>query len=425
MELVPILLLIAGLLGAALIGQRIRGTFLTGPMLVTGYGLVMGAAGLGWLAIDLSSTVARLLAEATLILVLFSDAAEIDLRQLRRHHDLPLRLLGIGLPLSILMGALLALLAFDVLSVWEALLLATMLAATDAALGQAVVTDPAVPLRIRLCLNVESGLNDGIALPLVLLFLSCASAAVAAESAGWLSFAATQLTLGPLAGVVVGFGGAKLVAASMRAGWMTESAEGIVGLGLAFGAYAGAEAWHGNGFIAAFVAGLTFANVSQHRCKFLLEFAQTEGRMLTHTAFMLVGAVMAPVALQNFDWTYVLFAVLALTVMRMLPVALALLGSGVSPVTTTFLGWFGPRGLASALFVLLILEEGDIPHRNVVYTAVLVTILLSILLHGLTAGPAARWYGAYTTAKGECAENLPVPPRPFDNELARREGEST
>ena len=408
-----ILLIVAGLTGVALVSRRIRGTLLTGPMLVTAYGLAIGAGGLGMLDMALSNEAVKLLAEATLILVLFADATAIDLRQLRRDHDLPVRLLAVGMPLSIGLGAVLAGLLFDFLTAWEALLLAAILVPTDAALGQAVVTNPAVPGRIRTGLNVESGLNDGIALPVVLVFASCASAAATADDADWLMFALRQVTLGPLAGLLVGYVGAQLIALSQRRGWMIESAEGIAGLGLAFGAFAGAELVHGNGFIAAFVAGLTFANTLRRRCNFLLEFAETEGRMLTHTTFMLVAAIMLPIALTAFDWRYLVFGMVALTLMRMLPVAIALIGTGVSRVTTVFLGWFGPRGLASALFVLLILEESVMPHRDVVFNAVMITILLSIVLHGPSAGPAAKAYGRYTAERGECAETRSVPEEPF------------
>lgn len=194
---------------------------------------------------------------------------------------------------------------------------------------------------------------------------------------------------------------------------MTENAEGIVSLALALGAFALAELVHGNGFIAAFVGGLTFGNVLRHRCSFLYEFAETEGKIFTLLTFMAFGGVMIPAAVPAVTLASVVFAVLALTLIRMLPVALSLLGTGIKPLTSAFLGWFGPRGLASVLFVLLILEEAEIAHREEVFAAVVVTVVLSVLLHGVTAGPGAAWYGARAQEMGACEETKPVADMPF------------
>ena len=320
----------------------------------------------------------------------------------------------IGHPLSIALGAAVALLLFTDLQFWEAALLAAILAPTDAALGQAVVTNRLVPVRIRQALNVESGLNDGIALPFVLIFAAFASAMHSGvDAAEWVAFGLKQVVFGPLAGVAVGYVGAKFVAACYRRQWMSESAEGMIALGLAFGAFALAEVIHGNGFIAAFVAGLTFGNTLQQKCQFLYEFAESEGQILILLTFAAFGAVMVPQAMSDITVPHVVFAVLALTVLRMLPVHLSLIGSGVKPVTSAFLGWFGPRGLASILFVLLILEEADVEHGSTLFSVVVLTVALSIVLHGATAGPAARAYGAMSDQMGESEENRSVSAEPF------------
>lgn len=308
----------------------------------------------------------------------------------------------------------LALILFSYFSIWEAALLAAILAPTDAALGQAVVVDRVVPVRIRQALNVESGLNDGIALTFVLIFAALASASQEpVDALVWLSFGLKQIAFGPAAGVVVGYTGAKLVALSHRKGWLFESAEGIIALALAFGAYALAEVFHGNGFIAAFIAGLVFGNTLAFKCKYLYEFAESEGQILILLTFMIFGVVMIPMVIPSINITYMIFAVLALTVLRMLPVSLALLGTGVKPITSLFLGWFGPRGLASILFALLILEGGNFTHQQEVFAAVVITVIVSVLLHGLTAAQFSRWYGARTNEMGDCAENMPVPEEPF------------
>ncbi|MFQ5757604.1 MAG: cation:proton antiporter [Acidiferrobacterales bacterium] len=416
---IAILAVTAAFLVFGLVSWKLKGSVVTGPMVFVIFGLAAGPAATGLVDLTITNFGLHILAEVTLILVLFSDAANIDLRQLRRNHNLPVRMLLVGMPLTIILGAATALVLFRHLTFWEVALLAAILAPTDAALGQAVVTNPVVPVRIRQTLAVESGLNDGIALPFVLIFAALASATQEASGAGhWLAFGAKQVTLGPVAGAIVGFVGAKLVALCYRAHWMTERAEGMIALALAFGAFALAELVHGNGFIAAFVAGLTFGNVLAQRCKFLYEFAEAEGQILILLTFMAFGSAMIPLALPNVTFTHVLFALLALTLLRMLPVSLSLLGTKIKPVTSIFLGWFGPRGLASVLFVLLILEQADVAHQSEVFTITIVTVVLSILLHGITAGPAARRYGARAKAMGECEENRPISEKPFEQESA-------
>lgn len=417
MNPVAVLTIAIALLAYGLVSRRIQGSILTGPMLFAAFGFAVGPDGAGLVPLRVSHEGLHLLAEITLILVLFSDAANLDLRQLRRDHNLPVRMLTIGLPLSIMLGAALALGLLAGFSIWEALLLAAILAPTDAALGQAVITNPVVPVRIRQTLNVESGLNDGIAFPFVLVFATVATMADAGQQVSdWVLFAIKQMGLGPLAGIAVGFVGAKLVAFCHRADWMSETAEGIVALALAFAAYQAAELIGGNGFISAFAAGLSFGNTLGRHCKFLFEFADAEGLFLILLTFMAFGSAMIPMALPDFNLVYLLYAVLTLTVIRMLPVSVALLGTGVSPVTSAFLGWFGPRGLASVLYVLVVLEGAEMPHKHEIFVICTLTIMLSILLHGFTAVPAARWYGRQSEAMGECEENRPVSERPWSSQ---------
>ena len=409
MHITAILAITLALIAYGLISRKIEGTILTGPILFTAFGLIAGPAGVGLITIEISNGSLHVLAEVTLILVLFSDAASINLGQLRRDHNLPVRMLLVGMPLTIVLGTGVAWLLFDGLRLWEAALLAAILAPTDAALGQAVVSNQLVPIRIRQALNVESGLNDGIALPFVLIFAAFASAMQPdTDTSAWLLFGAKQVVFGTIAGIAIGYAGGKLVARCYRTQWMSESAEGMIALGLAFGAFALAEIVHGNGFIAAFVAGLTFGNTLQHKCQYLYEFAESEGQILILLTFAAFGAAMIPQAMSMVTPLHVVFAVLGLTILRMLPVSLSLLGTGIKPITSAFLGWFGPRGLASILFVLLILEESKIAHKNLLFTVVIVTVTLSVLLHGITAGPAARWYGTLAQQAGECEENRPI-----------------
>lgn len=409
-----ILIVLLAFLAYGLLSRRLESTILTGPLLFAGFGLVIGPVGADLIPFEITSSTIHTLAEITLILVLFSDAAAIDFRQLRRDHNLPIRMLLIGMPLMIGLTGLAAFVLLPDFTIWEAVLLGAILAPTDAALGQAVITNRLVPVRIRQALNVESGLNDGIALPLVLVFAALASSAAETSAAdGFLRDAVIQLAVAPLAGIFVGVAGGKLVGYCNRRAWMSETAEGMIALALAFGAFFLAEALHGNGFIAAFVGGLAFGNTLGKKCKFLFEFAESEGQLLILTTFMVFGAIMMPIGLATISPATVLFAILALTILRMAPVSIALVRTGITATTSVFLGWFGPRGLASILFALLIIEESEVPHKQLILAATIVTVVFSILLHGISAAVAARRYGAYAQAMGDCAENMPVNADPF------------
>ncbi len=267
-----------------------------------------------------------------------------------------------------MLGAVVALPIFPGLGIWEALLLAAVLAPTDAALGQSVVSSPLLPVRIRQSLNVESGLNDGIVLPVVLLVASLAGArAEGGDLTYWLRFTGAQLVLGPMVGLAVGYLGGRIIERATASGWVNDAFERLTVLGLAGLAFAGAQAVGGNGFIAAFVAGLALGNTTHGICRCLYEFGEAEGQLLTLLVFLIFGAVMVPEAISTWDGRTLLYAVASLTVIRMLPAAMSLLGSGLRPASVAMLAWFGPRGLASILFALLIVEEEhlDVPEMPV------------------------------------------------------------
>lgn len=422
MELLSLAVITAGFLLYSLISGRLKATIITAPMVLTAFGLIVGTAGMSIVGVDTKHSAIHLVAEITLILVLFTDAARIDISRLRRDHNLPVRMLLIGLPLTIIAGTLLARLLFPSFQFWEAALLAALLAPTDAALGQAVISAKAVPVRIRQAINVESGLNDGIALPAVLLFAALASAANDVPEAGeWIRFGVLQLTLGPLIGVIVGFLGARLIDTASERAWVETSFQGIAILSLAILIYVSAELIGGNGFIAAFIGGMVFGNTIRHPCTFLFEFMETEGQLLMLITFLVFGAVLLPEGFEHISPMVLLYSVLSLTVIRMLPIALSLLGSRLRAPTVLFLGWFGPRGLASILFVLLILEEADVPHYTEILATTVVTVALSILLHGMTAAPFARVYGRLVSRMGDCEENEPVVEMPLREGLPNQE----
>jgi NhaP-type Na+/H+ or K+/H+ antiporter len=384
------------ILAFGLISGRIESSGITPPIVFVLLGLLVGQWGLRVVPSEIETPLVHMLATVTLVVVLFTDASRIDLKLLQREHNLPVRLLTIGLPLTIAVGTLVAAHLLQSISLWEAALLAAILAPTDAALGQAVVNSPSLPVRIRQTLNVESGLNDGLALPVVLIFLSLAAGQHNKESADWIWFALMQVGLGPLSGIVVGLVGGKLVMWGQRTGWMNHSFQDLSSLGLSLLAFTTAELVGGNGFIAAFCAGLTLGNTARSICTCLFEFAEAEGQLLTLLVFMVFGAIVLPEAMEHFHWLHVLYALLSLTIIRMLPVAVSMFGSQLRWVTVLFLGWFGPRGIASILYALLLLEGSSVPGKEVILSVVMTTVLLSVFVHGLTAFPGSQWYAGHT-----------------------------
>ena len=375
-------------------GPITRGS-LTPPLAFAVLGLFFSSIGFGWVKIDVGNGIVHSIAEITLILVLFTDAARINLKTLWQDHDIPMRLLLLGMPLTIVFGALLATLIFPELLIIEAIVLAIILAPTDAALGQAVVSSPSVPERIRQSLNVESGLNDGIALPALLFTVSFAIATHGAEqNTDWISFIVLQLTLGPLVGVFVGWLGARAINYAIEHEFLTREFCNIYLLSLAFIAYLAADVVGGNGFIAAFIAGVAVGNTLLHVNDQLYEFAESEGQLLNLIIFFLFGVVLLPAAWHQVSWEIIAYALLSLTLVRIIPVFVSLIGKHLHWHTKIFLGWFGPRGLASILFVLLVLEHANLTHESLLLNIVVVTVALSILLHGVSALPGVKAYAA-------------------------------
>ena len=390
----------------AMVGNRLKTTVLTAPMLFIAFGLLIAETGL--MPHHGAEETLHLVAEIALIVLLFLDAAQIDLTTLRRRHVWPVRMLAIGLPLSLLFGTLAALLFLPGWPIFAVVLVAAILAPTDAALGQAVVSNPDVPARPRRALTVESGLNDGLALPAVLLFASLAAEMSDRSNAGWLLFGLKQIVLGPLAGMVAGFVGAKVLLWAKKHHMTSETYEGVGAIALTGGSYLAATLIDGNGFIAAFVSGLCFGNVVKGQCRFIYEFTESEGQLLTWGAFFLLGLALLPEALAHLDWQVLAIVALSLFVVRPLAIWISLLGTDASPVTRLFFGWFGPRGLATALFALLVVPKIDHAYAEPVLLIAVNAVWISALLHGVTAAPGARWYAAQISAKGDCPETEPV-----------------
>lgn len=393
----------------ALVSRRIEGSFLTGPMAFTATGLALSylLSASSELGMSFSEAGVHTIAEVTLVLILAADASRISLPSLVRFRSIPMRLLLIGLPLTIGVGALVGKALLPGVLWVEAALIAAILAPTDAALGASVLAEKSVPLRVRQSLNVESGLNDGIALPAVLFFACFLNLSHQTGETNWLLFLALQLTLGPLVGMVAGWVGGHMIGFAAGRKWITETYQGVAAMALALVAFALAERIGGNGFIAAFMCGLVYGNLKIDYSHFLHEFTETESEVLSQITFFLFGLVILPHALDAVTPAIVLYAFASLTIVRMLPIALSMVGVGVQWPTLGFLGWFGPRGLASLLFALLILEDLEVTSAELLQTIVSITVLMSIVLHGATAGLLSRAYGRWALhhTNATCPEN--------------------
>ena len=384
------------LLLVAAVSRYLSGTPLTPAIVVVTIGVVVGPLLLDEITAQPTSSTVRTLAEATLAVVLFSDSSRVNLRALRRDVTMPLRLLGIGLPLTIIFGALTSLLLFHAFALNDAMILGVILAPTDAGLGSAVVTDERLPQVLRQSLNVESGLNDGICVPLLLILLASFSGAavhplrVVTEEIGY--------------GVLCGAGAAVLASGIVIFAGRRNSIEGtwrqIIPLASTVAAYGAATACGGSGFIAAFVAGALFGLLAGHEVAQTMRFTEETGLVLDGVTFLVFGAVLLGPSLEHLSWRIVLYAVLSLTVVRMVPVALSLLGTHARLATVAFMGWFGPRGLASIVFAVIV-EDAHLPHAAEIVTITYVTVGLSVLAHGVSAAPLVNHYVRWFKAASE------------------------
>ena len=394
--MIALTILAAVFIGYSLVAARLDRWSITAPIVFVLTGIVLGLGAPDWLGPLGDPEHVKHIAELTLALLLFADASTLRWSQLREDEALPLRLLLIGFPLTVLAGFGVGIWLVPAAPLAAAALVASILAPTDAALGLGVFTNRSVPGRIRRALNVESGLNDGMATPLVTLFLALLVAEEGTGTENWLAKSLGELGIGVLAGIAVGMIAGRLIDAAHRRGWTSHLSDRLAILATALLAYGGAVTAGGNGFVAAFVGGIAFAVASKGRLREPVEFTEDLALFASFLVWAIFGALlMAPQFIAGVSWLAILYAGLSLTLVRVIPVAVALIGTGLRPATIVFMGWFGPRGLASVVFTLIAfetLEEGGLASDTMVEIASW-TIFLSVILHGVTAGPLARWYG--------------------------------
>jgi len=373
------------------VAGRIERSRVSGPIIFIFFGLLAGPLGLGFIEFEIEAVEMRIIADLTLALVLFIDATNANLTTLRKHANLPRRMLLIGLPLCVVLGAWIGTLIFPELTLFEVCLLATMLAATDAALGKGVVTNKAVPARVREGLNVESGLNDGLAVPFLFMFLALATGAAHPDHSAELAvkLVLKEIGIGIAVAVVLVNIAVPVLRFARDHEWITDIWRQIPVVTLALSCFAVAQALHGSGFIACFVGGLVFGYFARERTHVLVLAGEGIAELLAMLTWVVFGAAMVGQFWGAMSWEVLIYSLLSLTVIRMLPMLLALTGSGEVLETKLFLAWFGPRGLASIVF-LIIVGGSDLPSKSLMIQTVTCTITLCVIAHGLTANPWAK-----------------------------------
>jgi NhaP-type Na+/H+ or K+/H+ antiporter len=387
------------LLGYALVQRRLKTTIITGPMIFVLFGVLASSDVLGIIEVDSGDAVVSIvgvLFQGTLVLVLFTDAAALNLKAWRKDAGYPMRLLGIGLPLTITFGAVVAAVLFTNLNFWEAAVIGAMIAPTDAALGAAVISNPRVPARIRQALDVESGLNDGVSLPFLLIFMALAADS---ESKGVVETFAGEIGIAVVVGVVVGGVGAWLLVRANKAEWVGAAWSSIAVVAIATIAFILANPNGGSGFIATFIAGLTYGYMTKDKIQFTELLAADVGLALVKVSFLMFGALILLPELGDITWQVVVMVVLALTFARIVPVAIAMIGTGLKVPSILYMGWFGPRGLATIVYAALVTTSSHLPGISTITTVAVITVGVSVFAHGMTAFPGSQqyadWYGAH------------------------------
>jgi sodium/hydrogen antiporter len=390
--MMPINIFVALVLLYSLVSGRLEKSVITAPIVFTIAGILMSTVPFGFQSLKIGLDVFLKMAELGLVLLLFTDASQTQREELKNFRNLPTRLLGIGMLLTIILGILCALIIFPGLSFWEAGILASILAPTDAGLGQIIVNSPRVPKQIRQALNVEAGLNDGLSVPFMLFFRALGGDSGESQRASLIHFMIEQLGYGTLVGVGIGLIGGLLLGFVHRRHWITKAWQPLGLVALPVLCMLVSEIVGASMFIAAFVAGLAVQVGFKEAGNHSVEFTEGWGQLLNLSIFFLFGMVVGR-DWNLFTWGFLLYAILSLTVVRMLPVAISLIGTRLNRATVLFIGWFGPRGLASIVLGLVGLEQGlHQSGESTVKLAVIVTVFISIFAHGLSAMPGIEFY---------------------------------
>lgn len=383
-----------------LIAKRIENSSISGPIVYVLLGIALGTKGLNLIGELTDANDLRFLADITLALILFSDAAHSNISVLKQKLFYPKRMLLLGLPGAIFLGFVVAAVLFDVLSLLEAAILATILGATDAALGKAVITNEKVPEEIREGLNVESGLNDGLCVPILLLLLAMATSGSgeALSTGESLLIFVEELGIGLIIGLSMAYIGAKLLQWRANNNGLSEVWTQLTVGALALCCFGVTQTLHGSGYVAAFSGGLLFGYLAERHTHTLVLTTESIAELLAMLTWILFGAAVVGEIYEAFTVSMIVYALLSLTVIRMLPIYLSYIKTDVPASQRLFMGWFGPRGLASIVFTIILLDA-NLENGEFIALTVALTVILSLVLHGITAKPFANLISRISTGR--------------------------
>ena len=382
-------------LGYAVVSERVNRSFIAPALIFLLLGMGLGPFGLGVLEAGAGTEGYTVLAQLALTMILFNQAAKLRLNRIRVHGPVTLRLLIVGIPLTVLLGALTATLLLPVLPWWEAVCVAAIVAPTEAALIEALLEDRRIPERVRHALSVESGFYDGFALAILLTALALASEHTAnteSSNVNWAWFMFSTEFISLLAGGAVGLIGGLVVAWSRRHEWMSDTWAQLATLALAFVCFQLGERIEASGFVAAFTGGLAFSFITRRRTDedIPTQVSDAAAQLLELMVFAMFGAFAVIDGWLRADWRVVLFAVLALFAVRIVAVLVSLVRTDLPMSDRWFIGWFGPRGIGTVVLGLLVVNRGEIENTELISTVVVVTVTLSLVLHSLTTAQGIR-----------------------------------
>ena len=378
-------------LAYAVVSEQVNRRFIAPALIFMLAGMALGPFGFGVLDAGPATEGYTVLAQLALTVILFNQAAKLRLNRIRERSPVSLRLLVIGIPLTVLLSTLTAAVVLPVLPWWEAVALAAIVAPTEVALIEALLDDSRIPERVRQALSVESGFYDGFALAILLVAMGLASQRTDPNHTHWIQFIFSTEILSLLAGAAVGLVGGWVVTWSRRSQWMTDTWAQLATLALAFVCFQLGEWLQASGFVAAFTGGLAFSFISRRNDDELpTQVSDATGQLLELLVFAMFGAFAVIDGWRNADWRIVLFSVLALFMVRIVAVLVALVRTSMPMSSRLFIGWFGPRGIGPLVLGLLVINRGEIERAGLIGTVGVVTVSLSLVLHSLSTAPGIR-----------------------------------
>ncbi len=378
------------LLVTALASGLVERAPLSFPIIFLGLGFLFGKGGLGLIVLDAHSPALEAVALISLSLVLFLDAVNLQIDELRADWYVPVLTLGPGTLLVIVGVAGVAYLLIGTTPL-QSLLLGAILASTDPAVLRDVIRDERIPRAVRRALSVEAGMNDIVVLPIVLILIALLNAE-GGSLRDWALFLFRILVLSPLVGLTVGGVGAYLMGKTDAYFKIRREYQALYGIGLVLAAFAAGQLVDGDGFLASFFAGLAITLFNVSLCDCFMEYGEVTAEMLMMLAFVLFGAVLSGLLGTIPLLLPLALAIIALFLIRPLSLGVVLLRAKMSPLARAYIGWFGPRGLNSLLLALLAVQA-HVPGAEYLLAVTGVVVVVSVVAHGVSTTPLSAWYG--------------------------------